>query len=194
MVPTVLYNWPKSQSCWQICPFIFNAGAHAFLHFGYIIWLMSHCHMHGEYEISLNPCSGRLHYWSTYILEARRARCRNLYLYQCRRCRAPVWIISPVIKFNNVAGGAEQTLNPFPLQCVSRAFEWQMSDWSNQIQVRYRSDTGQVGIWYQSHISRNRHLGDFWQTSNYPSAVTILQLISYFRMAQVQSWAILGND
>ena len=123
MVPTVLYNWPKSQSCWQICPFIFNAGAHAFLHFGYIIWLMSHCHMHGEYEISLNPCSGRLHYWSTYILEARRARCRNLYLYRCysRRCCAPVWIISPVIKFNNVVRGQdiEPTYTPLPPMWVA---------------------------------------------------------------------------
>ena len=146
MVPTVLYNWPKSQSCWQICPFIFNAGAHAFLHFGYVIWLMSHCHMHGEYEISLNPCSGRVHYWSTYILEARRARCRNLYLYRCysRRCCAPLRIISPIIKFNNVVWGADIDPPPSNVGGIvnsqefgSTAFEWQGS------KIRLRS-----GTWY----------------------------------------------
>ena len=164
MVPTVLYNWPKSQSCWQICPFIFNAGAHAFLHFGYVIWLMSHCHMHGEYEISLNPCSGRVHYWSTYILEARRARCRNLYLYRCysRRCCAPLRIISPIIKFNNVVWGAD--IDPPPpssnapmwvalstaKSLVAELF-W-MAGEQDQIKTRYL-------IYYQSYnLSRNRHL------------------------------------
>ena len=39
-----------------------------------------------------------VHYWQVYILEARQAKCRNLYLYSGEEMKC--WIISGAIKFN----------------------------------------------------------------------------------------------